>query len=218
LKKLDTFNKRHFAMELVAEKVDYMRREDVFKKQKARSLLLRQEALGERKKRLVKLKDWIFDNRDRIKKAIYQDFRKPLLEVDATGPNERHISRTIAALEITSHLIHAERPNAFASPEHTARKRMSAEKRRAAFVINAERRLIGCGAAVTVGHCAQRRHQFIDLAVGGQAIGRAMHKDGDGWRYFELPTTSFAGQTADVTADISSSGGDRTYCFEVTTR
>lgn len=58
----------------------------------------------------------------------------------------------------------------------------------------------------------------IDLAVGGQAIGRAMHKDGDGWRYFELPTTSFAGQTADVTADISSSGGDRTYCFEVTTR
>lgn len=58
----------------------------------------------------------------------------------------------------------------------------------------------------------------INFDVGGKPIGRAMHKDGDGWSYFELPTNDLAGQTADVVAEISSSGGDRSYCFEVTSR
>jgi hypothetical protein len=58
----------------------------------------------------------------------------------------------------------------------------------------------------------------IDLSIGGKPIGRATHKDGDGWGYFEIPTTDMAGQTADVLAEISSSGSDRSYCFEVTTR
>ena len=99
-------------MELVAEKVDYMRHEDAFKKQKARSLLLRQEALGERKKRLVKLKDWIFYNRDRIKKAIYQDFRKPLLEVDAT-----EIYPVLTEIRYTlSHLDHWAKPTKVDAP------------------------------------------------------------------------------------------------------
>lgn len=58
----------------------------------------------------------------------------------------------------------------------------------------------------------------IDLRAGDKLIGRASHKDGDGWSYFEFNTQELSGQTADVTAEISSSGGDRVYCFEVTTR
>ena len=71
-------------MELVAEKVDYERVERIFQKQREKSLLLRKEAITERKKRLEKLIDWIFSNRDRIKQTIHQDFKKPLLEVDTT--------------------------------------------------------------------------------------------------------------------------------------
>ncbi len=58
----------------------------------------------------------------------------------------------------------------------------------------------------------------IDLSVGGKPIGRASHRDGEGWSYFEIPTPDLAGQAADVVAEISSSGGDRSYCFEVTSR
>ena len=71
-------------MELVAEKIDHARLNDIFQKQKQRSLLLRKEALVERKKRLDKLSNWIFSNRNRIKHAVHQDFKKPLLEVDTT--------------------------------------------------------------------------------------------------------------------------------------
>lgn len=58
----------------------------------------------------------------------------------------------------------------------------------------------------------------IDLRSGEKLIGRASHKDGDGWSYFEFNTQELAGQTGDVTAEISSPGADRLYCFEVTTR
>ncbi|HMI67296.1 MAG TPA: hypothetical protein VK517_14730, partial [Cyclobacteriaceae bacterium] len=69
MKKLDTFKKRLFHMELVAEKVDYTRLQSTFQKQKERSLLLRREPVHMRKKRLGNLSDWIFANRDRIKHA-----------------------------------------------------------------------------------------------------------------------------------------------------
>ena len=71
-------------MELVAEKVDHARLEGIFRKQKGRSLLLRREALADREKRLAKLEEWIFSNRERIRNAVHQDFSKPLLEVDTT--------------------------------------------------------------------------------------------------------------------------------------
>lgn len=58
----------------------------------------------------------------------------------------------------------------------------------------------------------------IDLYSGERLIGHATHKDGDGWSYFEFNTQELSGQTADVTAEVSSSGPDRLYCFEVTTR
>lgn len=58
----------------------------------------------------------------------------------------------------------------------------------------------------------------IDLTANGRPIGRATHHDGDGWTYFELPTGELGGQTTDVVAEIGSSGGERSYCFEVTSR
>jgi hypothetical protein len=58
----------------------------------------------------------------------------------------------------------------------------------------------------------------LDLHAGDKLIGRASHKDGDGWSYFEFNTQELSGQTGDVTAEISSSGTERLYCFEVTTR
>jgi len=84
LKKLDTFKIKALPMELVAEKIDPARLKDIFQKQKQKSLLLRKEPLMERRKRLEKLSNWIFSNRNRIKHAVHQDFRKPLLEVDTT--------------------------------------------------------------------------------------------------------------------------------------
>src|SRR5258705_2832992 len=71
-------------MELAAERVDDARLERIFQKQQQKSQLLRMEAPMERKKRLGQLGDWIFSNRNRIKHAVHQDFKKPLLEVDTT--------------------------------------------------------------------------------------------------------------------------------------
>jgi len=58
----------------------------------------------------------------------------------------------------------------------------------------------------------------IDVSIGSEHVGRATHHDGDGWSYFEFSTSDRAGQTADVIADIASSGSDRNYCFEMTSR
>jgi hypothetical protein len=58
----------------------------------------------------------------------------------------------------------------------------------------------------------------VDFTIETAHIGRATHRDGDGWTYFEFPTHDRAGTTADVTAEIASSGNERNYCFEVTSR
>ena len=57
---------------------------DHFEKLKIKSLELRKEPLRSRKKRLSDLESWIHSNRERIKHAVNQDYRKPLLEVDTT--------------------------------------------------------------------------------------------------------------------------------------
>jgi len=50
-------------------------------------------------------------------------------------------------------------------------------------------------------------------------LGEAIHEDGQGWSSFAFDTTSRAGKTAELQAEISSTRADRrTYCFEVTTR
>ncbi|MBL7863762.1 MAG: aldehyde dehydrogenase family protein [Cyclobacteriaceae bacterium] len=55
-----------------------------FEKIRLRSLALRKEPLSDRKKRLRKLESWIHAQRDRIRQAVHQDYRKPLMEVDTT--------------------------------------------------------------------------------------------------------------------------------------
>ena len=57
--------------------------ENVFQEQKQFTRHLRVESLAERKNRLEKLRKWIHDNRSRIHQAMYDDFRKAALEVDA---------------------------------------------------------------------------------------------------------------------------------------
>ncbi len=57
---------------------------EAFEKQKRRSIALRSEPLENRKARLRKLEAWLHVNRERIKKAVHEDFHKPLLEVDTS--------------------------------------------------------------------------------------------------------------------------------------
>ena len=56
----------------------------IFQSQKQSSLTLRSEPISNRKKRLEKIRDWVKANRELIQQAVYQDFKKPSVEVDAT--------------------------------------------------------------------------------------------------------------------------------------
>lgn len=59
----------------------------------------------------------------------------------------------------------------------------------------------------------------ITFRIGDTTLGSVVHRDGDGWRAFEFDTSAFAGQHADVVADVVSPGGrNRAYCFEANTR
>ena len=54
---------------------------------------------------------------------------------------------------------------------------------------------------------------------GATNLGRVVHRDGEGWKPFELETSELAGKTAELVVDISAPGGDRRqYCFEADTR
>ncbi len=54
----------------------------LFEKQKKRSVLLRQESIKDRKRRIKAFGKFILSNRDRIGKAVHADLRKPLAEID----------------------------------------------------------------------------------------------------------------------------------------
>lgn len=54
----------------------------LFEKQKKRSVLLRQESIKDRKRRIKDFGKFILSNRDRIGKAVHADLRKPLAEID----------------------------------------------------------------------------------------------------------------------------------------
>jgi len=59
----------------------------------------------------------------------------------------------------------------------------------------------------------------IELRSGDKSLGRLVHRDGEGWKGFELDTSDLAGKTADLEADVTSSSRDRRmYCFEVDAR
>lgn len=58
--------------------------EQLFKHQQEFVKTLRTEPIANRKKRLNSLRAWVKANRANIQQAIYKDFRKPAVEVDAT--------------------------------------------------------------------------------------------------------------------------------------
>jgi hypothetical protein len=58
----------------------------------------------------------------------------------------------------------------------------------------------------------------IVFSSGGSVLGSLVHRDGDGWKPFELDTSALAGQEAELSIEISSSGSRRLYCFEADTR
>lgn len=58
----------------------------------------------------------------------------------------------------------------------------------------------------------------LAIRVNGQALGRFVHNDGDGWKAFEIATPDLAGQTADVVVEVTSTAGQRQYCWEAVTQ
>lgn len=62
--------------------------QETFDKQQKNARVLRIEKIKKRYERLQKLRKWILDNREKIGKAVYNDFKKPLEETDVTeiGP------------------------------------------------------------------------------------------------------------------------------------
>jgi hypothetical protein len=59
----------------------------------------------------------------------------------------------------------------------------------------------------------------LEAWVGGQRVGTAEHRDGEGWKRFEFSTTAFAGQTQTVDFRVRSRvARDRQYCFTASVR
>ncbi len=74
---------------------------ELFKKQQEHSTILRAEPVSARRARLVQLRKWVLSHKPMIQKAIYSDFSKPDLEVDATEifPVIDELSHALANLE-----------------------------------------------------------------------------------------------------------------------
>jgi aldehyde dehydrogenase (NAD+) len=62
--------------------VDNQRMLEIFEKHKRKSLALRSEGIGNRKKRIEPLEHFLLKNKDRISSAVYRDFKKPQTESD----------------------------------------------------------------------------------------------------------------------------------------
>jgi hypothetical protein len=59
----------------------------------------------------------------------------------------------------------------------------------------------------------------LTFRAGDSTLGVLVHRDGDGWKPFELDTSSLAGQRGELTVEVSSPEGNRRlYCFEADTR
>jgi hypothetical protein len=67
----------------------------------------------------------------------------------------------------------------------------------------------------------ERRGSPIELSVvvGGELLGKVRHKDGDGWKSFELSTERFRGQTLPVEFRVQSKrDARREFCFQADVR
>jgi aldehyde dehydrogenase (NAD+) len=69
-------------MSVAAAGVDSQQMLAIFEKQKKRSLLLRSESIGDRKKRLDEFDRFLLKNKDRVSEAVFNDFKKPRTESD----------------------------------------------------------------------------------------------------------------------------------------
>jgi hypothetical protein len=59
----------------------------------------------------------------------------------------------------------------------------------------------------------------LTFRIGDSVLGSFVHRDGDGWKPFELDTTDRAGSSVELTTEISAPNADRRmYCFEADTR
>jgi hypothetical protein len=59
----------------------------------------------------------------------------------------------------------------------------------------------------------------IAFRSGDKDLGRLVHRDGEGWKGFELDTSDLAGKSAELDVEITSVSRDRRmYCFEVDAR
>lgn len=70
---------------------------------------------------------------------------------------------------------------------------------------------------------AERDQKGAPVAIafrsGEKTFGKLVHRDGEGWKSFELDTSELNGQTAELVAEITSSSRDRRmYCFTADTR
>ena len=54
---------------------------DLFESQKIKAQQLRGDTIKERKRKLFLIKDWVENNNNKIIKALYDDFKKPEVEV-----------------------------------------------------------------------------------------------------------------------------------------
>jgi hypothetical protein len=58
----------------------------------------------------------------------------------------------------------------------------------------------------------------LRMRAGGNELGAVEHRDGDGWKPFELDTASLAGQVGELDVEVSGPGDRRMYCFEADAR
>lgn len=74
---------------------------ELFKKQQEHVTTYRNEPVSARKNRLIQLRKWVLSHKPMIQHAIYADFRKPEMEVDATEifPVINELSHALANLE-----------------------------------------------------------------------------------------------------------------------
>ncbi|MFN3998759.1 aldehyde dehydrogenase family protein [Algoriphagus sp.] len=73
----------------------------IFSKQQKTSLRWRSSTLEERSARLIKLRNWIKENQDQIRQALWEDFKKPASEVDLSEifPVTSEINHTLKNLK-----------------------------------------------------------------------------------------------------------------------
>jgi len=73
----------------------------LFEKQRKKSVLLRQESVKDRKKRIKAFGVFLMANRERIGQAVHQDFKKPLVEIDLSEvyPIMQEIRKAVAHLD-----------------------------------------------------------------------------------------------------------------------